>query len=176
MFNVFAQIHLSPLGRGKHHAVAQGEGVSFNLKFARILLLQSILNSLQHAIQIIKNIIIPKSNDAISLFFQQGITNFIRSIFAMLPAIQLNDQLCLAAGKIAYGISDRKLSHKFGLAQLSIPQLCPKALFSLGTILAQFSCNRGESVSIHSLQYKRLFTLTQPSPSRERALCKKGSI
>jgi hypothetical protein len=70
-------------------------------------------NGLQNACQVFPDIVVPESDDAISMLRQFLRTPLVGSrLDVVLSAVQLNDELVRRAGEIGYAVADGMLPAK----------------------------------------------------------------
>ena len=94
-----------------------GEGLFF---------LQSPENRFDNAFGIRQDIVVPKSDDTPTLFFEDLCSPRVCVAVGMLTAISFNDEMMLGAGKIDDEIPDRMLSAKPITRQAPITQNRPE--------------------------------------------------
>lgn len=95
-------------------------------------------NGLQNSIQIIQNLIIPKSHYLVTVSPKKIITVLIIfSIFDMLPSVHFNNQIRRLTHKICDIGTNRHLSTKLIAAQPSVSQPRPKEIFCICLALPQ---------------------------------------
>jgi hypothetical protein len=75
---------------------------------------------LENALDIAENIVVPNPNYFVSEVAQRRITLGVRTTLAMLPAIDLHDEMPLATHKVRKIRSDRLLTHKFEARELPV--------------------------------------------------------
>jgi hypothetical protein len=95
--------------------------------FAKIHHIQDGLN---HALDICKHIVVPKSQHAVAVRFEIACPLFIDHAVGMLAAVNLNDDPILMAGKIREIGSYRCLPAKVGSVLRNLTEISPK--FFLG--------------------------------------------
>jgi hypothetical protein len=102
--------------------------------------LRQVINRLQHTIQILKNLTVPKSDHLDALIVQEcgPLIVFCPDFrFIVLPAIQLNDKPRLMTEEIQDKLLKGMLTAKAKTAELFAAQAMPQQLFRIGHVLPQ---------------------------------------
>jgi len=105
-----------------------------------VSLLQDIIHRLQHAFQILKHLIVPKSDYLNAVLPQKSRSVHVASNntrFIVLTAVKLNGKLYLAAVKIEDELLKWVLTTKPETAKLFLPQTVPHQLFRIRHAFAQ---------------------------------------
>jgi hypothetical protein len=98
---------------------------------------QRSLNRLQHAIEIIENLVVPKSDDAIAMRRKLGTAPLVcRHLLAMLAAIEFDHQLARGTGKVGDASADRMLTTKLPWRK-ALAQATPQHSFDIRGISAE---------------------------------------
>ncbi len=100
---------------------------------------QAAPNQLVDCVFVFSQLVVPKSDDTISLFFQP--TRALRIVFSLqrvLTAVQFQNQPLIKANEIHNVLSKRYLATEFELAETAVAQFRPKQSLSVG----QFSAKR----------------------------------
>ena len=84
------------------------------------------LNCAENAVDIAEYIIVPEATDFVAFIGQPTIADCILGGFAVLSAINLNDEQLLAANKIANVALDRQLTHELVSIDLPIAKSVPE--------------------------------------------------
>jgi len=117
---------------------------------------------LQHAVQILIHIRIPKSQHGITSLLQRTRARRIRlQLLCMLAAIQLDDQLRLKATKIGDVSADRHLKPKLRILKPSAAQVKPKPILNLSPLPPKPPRNGSQTLPSHAA------TLIDPFSYRE---------
>ena len=92
----------------------------------------------QHRVGSQQDIVIPESNHAKAVRCKIGGSGGISvGRIGMLPAIDLDDELCFEAAEVAEVGTNRMLAPKLGPGQLATSQAAPKQPFSIGSFSTQ---------------------------------------
>lgn len=144
-----------PQGKGGFSALVAGDGDFF-------------ADADQDAVGILKDVIVPETDQTVTMGFNHFRPGLIGQTIGMLPAVEFHNQTQTPAREIDHGIANRKLPRKLHAFKLAGAQMRPQAAFRVRRVATQFARNTGQSLSRHTS-----YTHTQPSPSRERALVAK---
>jgi len=117
----------------------------------------------QHTLQIVAHLVVPIADDAISLVFKEGGAAAIPLVLAMLPAIDLNDQIELATQEVANERTNRHLAREFPTVELPLVELAPQESFGRRRIVAKLL---GPS-SGSSQWLGHILSMPSPDPSRK---------
>ena len=99
-------------------------------------------DGLDHAIGVLKDIVVPEADHTIAVGFDQPGTVFVARAIGMLPSVQLDHEFEAAAGKVDDRVPDSELAGELH-PQLPTAQLPPQALLRIRGIRAQLASNRG---------------------------------
>jgi hypothetical protein len=89
-------------------------------------LLERRQDHLQHAIRVLKHIVVPESEHKQTFSLEKrGASAVLRHLIRMLAAVQLNDQTALPAQEIADEWTNRHLAAEFETAEAPKPQMAP---------------------------------------------------
>jgi hypothetical protein len=94
-------------------------------------------NLVKHTVNVLHHVVIPKSQNEIT-----GIHQVLRSLFillhtiCMLPAIDLQDELCIGTAKIHNEAIERHLSPEFPSTKPTVTQAEPQHPFRIGLMSA----------------------------------------
>ena len=105
--------------------------------------LQHFANSLQHACKIRQYVMVPKTQDSISMRFEKLSSGVIRcDLFRVLPPVEFHNQSALQATKVGNERTNCMLAPELSLTQLSVTQLRPKLFLRVGNITSQLTSPR----------------------------------
>ena len=114
-------------------------------------------NGFEHSLNVVQDVVVPKANDVIPAFFQRSRSlSVLFRPFAMLTAVNFNDQFSLKRDEIDNESDERDLSFEFDAIELAGAKSRPQQFFGFGRPLTQRA-----GVPSH-----RLSPLTLPSPQR----------
>jgi hypothetical protein len=112
-------------------------------------------NGFQYVFDIGQHVVVPEADDVIPAPFQGSRPFAIRSIsFAMLPAIDLDDQFSFERNEVDDISGERNLSLEFNAIKLPCAKFRPQEFFGLSRSLTQLAGARSHGP----------FPLTLPSP------------
>jgi hypothetical protein len=104
---------------------------------------------LQYTVEIIENLIIPKSDDTITVTRECGITPIVGFLLlSMLAAIEFDNQFASGAGEIGDKLPDRMLAPKLPRGDV-FPQSAPENSFDVGSLPAQAPRDRRSRFQMH---------------------------
>jgi hypothetical protein len=114
-------------------------------------------NSVENALEIAQNVVIPKTDDVVPALFQHRSALAVRNgSLPMLTTINLDDQFAIQSDEVDNEVRKRNLPLEFDAIELTHPKSRPKETLGLGGILTQ---STGEL-------FQTLSPLTLPSPQR----------
>lgn len=118
----------------------------------------------QDTVRVGKDIVVPVADYVVAVRLDHSGAGIVGAAVSMLAVIKFDDELETAASEIHDGVSNRKLAREFD-AELFAAQPRPHSFFRFRRIFAQLARQRRQAFIAHTL-----YTPTQPSPSRGRAL------
>lgn len=118
----------------------------------------------QNTVRVGKDIVVPIADDMVAVRFDHSRSGVISAAVSVLPTIKFDDEFQATAGKVHNSVANRKLAGEFD-AKLFAAQPRPHSFFRFRRIFAQFARQRRQAFIAHTL-----YTPTQPSPLRGRAL------
>ncbi len=98
--------------------------------------------NLHHAIDVLANIVVPKSKDTIALRlkpFRSDMVAPAARIFAMLRSVNFNDEPGSWAGEVDDKFADRHLAAEVSAVGLHLAKMAPELRFSIRRVCAQAS-------------------------------------
>jgi hypothetical protein len=98
-----------------------------------------VRDCLQHPVDILEDLIVPKAQDAIVVIAKPLVANGVASAFCVLPAINLNDQALLAAHQVHSVGTNGLLANEFHSAERARADTVPQSLFRNGGRAAKVS-------------------------------------
>ena len=101
-------------------ASGRGQGVGLPDYGAQIL---------EHAVDIVSNVIVPVADDTVPLALQEPGPSVVRPAFTVLTPINFDDQLELTAHEVADERPDWHLTREFPTIELPIAEITPKSPF-----------------------------------------------
>jgi hypothetical protein len=114
-------------------------------------------NGFENALEIAQNVVIPKTDDVISAFFQHRRTLAVRSrALHMLATVNLHNEFPIQCHEVDDESCKRNLPLEFDAIELTRPKSRPKKTLGVGGI-------RAESAGV---LFQTLSPLTLPSPQR----------
>ena len=111
-----------------------------------------------------EDIVVPVADDMVAVRLDHSGTGIVGAAVSVLAPVKFDDKFQSAAREIHDCVSNRKLAREFD-AKLFASQPRPHSFFRFRRIFAQFARQRRQAFIAHTL-----YTPTQPSPSRGRAL------
>lgn len=96
--------------------------------------------SLQHALQVVRDLIVPETQDTKATGSQFGISNSVVVTACMLTAVDFNNQLPFQGNKIRDVKTERLLTLELHPQHTSCPQVSPQQLFLRRGTLPQGTC------------------------------------
>jgi hypothetical protein len=84
---------------------------------------------LKHAINVLDDVVVPYADDAVTESGQITVALSIYSVFGVLTAIDLDDDMPVTAREINIIRPDRLLTREFEPAEPAIPKIAPKLRF-----------------------------------------------
>ena len=121
----------------------------------------------QDAVGVLQDNVVPVPEHAVAVRFDDLGPRIVGGVIRVLPAIEFDCKPRGAAGEVHDEVADRTLAGEL-LAKLAPAQPRPQPLFRFGRIGAKLARDWREAFCHH-----RLYTPTQPSPARGRALIAK---
>ena len=114
-------------------------------------------NGFENALEIAQNVVIPKTNDVVSAFFQHRSAFTIRGgALGMLTTVNLDDQFPIQRGEVDNKSGKRDLSPEFDSIELTRPKSRPKKTLGISGVPAQSA----------GVLFQMLSPLTLPSPQK----------
>lgn len=123
----------------------------------------------QNAIRVGEDIVVPVTDDMVSMRLDHSGAGFVSSAVSVLAAIEFDDELQSAAGKVRDRVSNRKLAREFDTKLFAFKPR-PNSFFRFRRIFAQLARKRRQAFIAHTS-----CTPTQLSPMRGRALIAKSA-
>jgi hypothetical protein len=95
-------------------------------------------NGIENTLEIAQNVVIPKTNDVISAFFQRQRALAVRSgALRMLAAVDFNNQFPIQSNEVDNESCKRNLPLEFYSIELTRPKSRPKKALGVSRILAE---------------------------------------
>jgi len=116
------------------------------------------VDHVQNAVRILNDVVVPKSQDAIALAFEPARPHIVASgifCFAVLRAIEFDDEPSGHAGEIGDVVSNRHLAAEMPAVQLECPEQAPEFAFSVGRVVAKTASGLAAEVADGSLRWHR---------------------
>lgn len=107
----------------------EGLGVAGDLNF--------LADDFQHAVGIAEDVVVPETDNAVAVGFDQFCAFDVGGVVRVLPAIEFDDKAQAAAGEVGDVWADGILEDKFGVFDLSVADALPQPFFDLGAVAAQ---------------------------------------
>ena len=126
---------------------------------------QSLPDFLKHASGVCQDVVVPEADHRVTVRFDQLRARRIGCAVSMLPAVQLDHQPRLPTGEVGDVRTDRELADELRTLDLPGTKMRPQPRLRFGRRAAQLARHRRQSLCNHWR-----ITLTQPSPSRDRAI------
>jgi hypothetical protein len=95
------------------------------------LMMQRCPNGIDHRVNFLQHLIVPKPNDTKTSFMQSLIANTILLAIQMLAAIHLNNQPHFEAGKVEHEIHEWMLAAELETRNLPPAQALPQTTFGI---------------------------------------------
>src|SRR6267154_2730853 len=139
---------VSDIDIGSGALLPRPEGERVGVRGFGSILFKRVQNFLEHAIGVLQDVVVPKSQHQISHRFQNlGSICIFRSASCMLPAIKLDDRTRIGTTEIDDIPVNWNLSFEFQASRSPIAKVEPK--HTLGVRLIATEPSRGANVSIH---------------------------
>jgi len=158
---------LSPLPLGGHQVHFEsslptcGGGTGRGVRSKVIDFRTDCHDNMKDSMDICENIIVPESQDLISLIFEPGVTYLVPvDLIRMLSSVELYYDSFLEADEVNYVRSNRLLPSEFQAGEPFCPQISPEEAFCIGGSLSQRFCMLGSDF--------RHAPLPDPLPQGER--------
>ncbi len=152
-------------GVGHPHPTLSLKGEGFRIRLAVSRDQQRLPDFLQHPFGVRQHIVVPEADNRVAMRFDQRCPRRVRQAFGVLATVELDHQPCLAASEVGHMRANRELRDKLRPLDLTVADARPQSAFGVGHRSAQSARGGRQSLRNH-----RRITLTQPSPSRERAI------
>ena len=113
-------------------AVGRGRGEGQHQSASQLSCSDSIYDLVQYTLKAVVDFAIGKSDHALAFVLHESIADRIAFIFVrgtVRFTVDLDDQHCVAAGKISEVRANRMLTDKFAVAKLAVAQLRPQQRF-----------------------------------------------
>jgi len=125
-------------------------------------------DGIDHGVNFLQHLIVPKPEDPESSLMQSSIANTILLAVLMLAAIHLDNQSHFQANKIEHKIQEWMLAAEFGTRDLPTTQALPQAILGIGHMASQSALKRivDDRMVCLPLHSSILFCSDTPSPSR----------
>ena len=94
-------------------------------------------NHLENAIKVGEDVIVPEADDAVAVLGERRGTNHVAITLGVLPAVEFDNQVRFAAGKIGNVWTNGLLADEFMAEQLAVAQTGPEFAFSVSGIGAK---------------------------------------
>jgi hypothetical protein len=95
-------------------------------------------NGFENTLEIVQNVVIPKTNDVISAFFQRQRTFAVRSgALRMLATVNFDNQFPIQSNEVDDKSCKRNLPLEFDSIELTRPKARPKKALGVSRILAE---------------------------------------
>lgn len=122
-------------------------------------------NGFDHSVRVREHLVVPEAKRTVAIFCDDGAPFLVPCAVGMLSTVQFNGEPKASTREIGNERADWELSDKLGVLELRAAQSPPKTRLGVRSPFAKVSGHRCQSLFRHLPN-----TLTQPSPSRERAI------
>ncbi|MDB5586971.1 MAG: hypothetical protein JWP26_1941 [Devosia sp.] len=91
-------------------------------------------DTLKHTVQIGEDVVIPKPDDGVAVGSNSRSASYVTITLRVLAAVELDDQVCFAAGEVGYIRANRLLADKLMTKQLAGTQTGPEFAFGVSGV------------------------------------------
>ena len=99
--------------------------------------LQRTANHLKNAVHVLHHVIVPEADHPIALGLEKRRSCRVAMVFGMLSAINLDNQLLLAAEKVGDERPDWHLAREFEPVELTAAQMSPEEALGIGRAISE---------------------------------------